>query len=68
MAKSLEDQLRQAIEQSGMTCYAIGKATGIDKGTLSRFMARKAGLSLASANSLIAVLGLELKPTVERKK
>ena len=42
----LSDQVRRAVDGCAMTRYAIYKATNIDQGTLSRFVAGKAGLSL----------------------
>ena len=56
--KSLGDQIRAAVNQSGMSRYAICKAAGIDQASFSRFMAGKVGLTLASLDRLAAVLGL----------
>jgi transcriptional regulator with XRE-family HTH domain len=61
MAELFSDQLRQAIERSGLSRYAIGKATGIDKGTMSRFMAGHVGLSLESIEKIVDVLDLRLE-------
>lgn len=56
----LSDQLRRAIVASGMSRYAIWKATGIDQSTLSKFMRGKGGLSVEGLDKLAACLGLEL--------
>jgi len=66
---TLADQIRQAIDDSGMSRYAICKATGIDQAALSRFMSGKVGLMLASLESLACLLELEIKsPKRKRRK
>ena len=67
-AVTVSEQLRQAIERSGMSRYAICKATGIDKAAMSRFMAGKTGFSTSSVDKLAALLGLELRPTTKRPR
>jgi transcriptional regulator with XRE-family HTH domain len=59
----ISDTLRQAIEDSGMTRYAIAQATGINESTLSRFVASGKEISLANADVLAAFLGYELART-----
>lgn len=63
MAKTLTDQLRQAIEDSGLTRYEIAKRTGIDQATLSRFVTRKLGLSMEALDALGECLGLSIVST-----
>jgi transcriptional regulator with XRE-family HTH domain len=58
--RPLSDQLRQAIKASGLTRYSIWQQTGIDQGTLSKFMAGGRGLSLASIDMLGGLLRLRL--------
>jgi hypothetical protein len=58
--KPLSDQLRQAIKASGLTRYSIWQQTGIDQGTLSKFMAGGRGLSLTSIDKLAGLLRLRL--------
>lgn len=66
---TLADQIRRAIDDSGMSRYAICKATGIDQAALSRFMSGKVGLMLASLESLAGLLELEIKsPKRKRRK
>ncbi len=60
--KALSDQIRAAIRASAHSRYAIWKATGIDQGALSHFMAGHRGLSLASLDELCEFLELELRP------
>lgn len=60
MAKTFSDQIRQAIQQSGVSLYAVGKACKIDKGNLSKFMAGHAGVSLRKIDQIAAMLGLQV--------
>lgn len=60
LAKRFSDQIRKAVEASGMTRYAICKALGIDQATMSRFMAG-AGMELANIDRLAELLGLTIR-------
>ncbi len=62
----LSDQIRQAVDDSGLSRYGICKVTGIDKALMSRFMAGKGGLSVRSLDALAAVLGLNIVATGKR--
>jgi hypothetical protein len=65
MAKELyhlEQQMREAISGSGMSCYQISKTAGVSEGQLSLFMNEKRSLTLKSASKIAEVLKLELKP------
>jgi transcriptional regulator with XRE-family HTH domain len=62
----LSDQIRAAISASGTTRYALAKQVGIPESALSRFMAGKQGLTLATLDKLADVLGLEIITTVQR--
>jgi len=57
---SLSDQLRQAIERSGVSRYSIWQQTGIDQGSLSKFMDGERGLSIESIDKLADLLGLHI--------
>jgi transcriptional regulator with XRE-family HTH domain len=57
---TLTQQVRRAIAESGLSRYGIAKASGIDQAALSRFMAGKTGLTLASLDALAGVLRLEI--------
>ena len=57
---TLGDQIRAAVNASGVSRYAICAAAGLDKGTMSRFMAGHVGLSLPTLNALADVLGLDV--------
>lgn len=58
---TVTEDLRNALERSGQTRYAVSKATGIPQSGLSRFAS---GYSLRGENidKLAEHLGLELKP------
>jgi hypothetical protein len=60
MGELFSDQLRRAIEESGLSRYAINKAAGIDKGVMSKFMAGKVGLRMESVDRIVSVLSLKL--------
>lgn len=57
---SLSDELRQAIEQSGVSRYSIWQQTGIDQGSLSKFMDGERGLSIESIDAIAELLGLHI--------
>jgi len=57
---SLSDELRQAVERCGLSRYSIWQQTGIDQGTLSKFMAGDRGLSIESIDKLATLLGLHI--------
>ena len=61
----LTDQLRQAIDDSGLTRYRIAKETGISESALAQFYNGHRGLSMESLNALGEFL--KLKITLGRK-
>jgi transcriptional regulator with XRE-family HTH domain len=63
--KLLGDQLRQAIDDSGLTRYRIAKATGIDESALAKFYNGRRGLSMDALNALGEFL--QLRITLGRK-
>ena len=54
------DVVRRAVNAAGVTRYRLCKASGVDKGTMSRFMAGKGGLPIESLDALAPVLGLRI--------
>jgi transcriptional regulator with XRE-family HTH domain len=63
--KLLTDQLRQAIDDSGLTRYRISKETGVSESALSQFYNRHRGLSMEAMNALGECLQLTI--TLGRK-
>ncbi|MBI2826535.1 MAG: helix-turn-helix domain-containing protein [Planctomycetia bacterium] len=58
--KSLTDQVRQAIDDSGLTRYRIAKETGLSEATLSKFYLGQRGLSMEALNALGECLELTI--------
>ena len=58
--KKLTDQLRQAIDDSGLTRYRISNETGISEATLSKFYLGQRGLSMEALNALGEFLQLTI--------
>ena len=56
----LSDQLRQAVDASGMSRYRVAKVLGIPESSMSKFMAGK-GLRLDSLDALADLLELDIK-------
>lgn len=57
---SIADQLRQAIERSGMTRYRVSQLSGISEAVLSRFATGQTDLTLGNTDKLCAALGLQV--------
>jgi plasmid maintenance system antidote protein VapI len=67
--KRFSDQIRDAVDSSGMSRYAICKAIGRPESSMSRFMAGKGGLSMDTLDRLAELLGLSLaRPGRKRQK
>lgn len=63
--KLVSDQIRQAIDESGLTRYRIAQETGISETTLSLFCNGQRGLPMRTLDTLGEFL--ELKITLGRK-
>lgn len=57
---SLADTIRAAVAGTGLSVYAVAKASGISQPMLHRFMAKDRTLTLESADKLCRYLRLEL--------
>ena len=67
-SKKLTDQLRQTIDNCGVTRYRIAKETGISESTLSKFCLGQRGISMDALDRLGEYLGLEIINRTDLKK
>jgi transcriptional regulator with XRE-family HTH domain len=58
--KRISDQLRMAIDASGLTRYRIAQETGISEATLSKFYLGQRGLSMKALDTLGECLQLTI--------
>jgi transcriptional regulator with XRE-family HTH domain len=58
--KRLSDRIREAVDASGLSRYAICKAIGLNQGAMSRFMSGKSGMSLDSLDRIAEFIGIEV--------
>ncbi len=56
----MTDQIRRAIDESGLTRYRIAHDTGIDESTLAKFYHGQRGLSLDNLDRLCGYLRLRI--------
>jgi len=66
----LSDQVRQAVNASGMTRYRICKTLGMGESTMSRFMTGTGGLSMENLDALADLLDMNItvgKPRPTKK-
>jgi transcriptional regulator with XRE-family HTH domain len=66
--KLLIDQVRQAIDDSGLSRYEVAKRTGIDESALSKFHLGRRGLSMEALNALGELLELKITLGYKRSK
>jgi plasmid maintenance system antidote protein VapI len=59
--KTIVDQLRKAIADSGETEYAIAKGSGVSQSVVNRFGHGQRSISIDTAAKLCAYLKLDLK-------
>jgi transcriptional regulator with XRE-family HTH domain len=64
----VSDQIRRAIDQSGITRYRLWKITGVSQATLSRFATGKAALSMEALDLIGEVLGMRIVVTKDASK
>jgi transcriptional regulator with XRE-family HTH domain len=63
----LTDQLRRAMDASGVSRYRISQETGIAEATLSRFMSGKGGLSMEGLDAIADYLRLNIVAEADKK-
>jgi hypothetical protein len=59
-APAISDQLKLAMKASGLTPYAIAKASGVNASAIQRFLHGERSLKLESVDKIAAALGLVL--------
>jgi len=64
----LSDQIRQAVESSGISQYRLSKEVRISKTSLSRFMRGERGLTLKAVDRLADFLGLAIVTRHKRQR
>jgi predicted transcriptional regulator len=57
---SFSDELRSAVDASGMSRYRIAQLLGIAESTLSRFMSGERGLTMKCLDALAQLLDLHV--------
>lgn len=67
-SQKLTDQLRQAIDDSGLTRYRIAQDTGIDESALAKFYNGHRGLSMEVLDRLGEYLDLTITMRKQGKK
>jgi transcriptional regulator with XRE-family HTH domain len=63
----LSDQIRRAVDASGLSRYRISKELGVAESTMSRFMSGQGGLSMDHLDALADLLDLNLKTGKRRR-
>ncbi len=58
----IQEQLRQAILNAGISRYRLSKLSGVTQAVISTFVNRKRSATMDTAAKLATVLGLELTP------
>ena len=62
------DRLRKAIEDSGMSRYAVARDAGLSYSIVHGFVNGTRGLTLDNAERIARVVGLELRPVRQKKR
>jgi transcriptional regulator with XRE-family HTH domain len=66
--KALSDQIRDAVNDSGMSRYRICAEIRLAQSTMSRFMAGETGLSMDVLDRLADLLGLSVVVKKPKRK
>ena len=67
-ARTVSEILRDSIQRHESTPAEIARATGVDKGRLSRFIRGQRSLTLPAVDALAKYLGLELATKQRRAR
>jgi len=66
--KTMSETLRAALQRSGMTPVQIERATGLQRGSILRFIRREHSLRLDLADLLAVFFKLQLRPARGKRK
>ena len=64
----LSNQVRRAVDASGLSRYRISKVLRVAESTMSRFMSGQGGLSMDNLDALADLLDLDLKTGKRRTR
>ena len=64
----LEKVLRDALKDSGLSTYQLGKLTGVSKAVIYRFISGQRSITLPTASKIAEAMELELKPKHKKGK
>ena len=64
---TLSDQVRAAVDASGLSRYRICKETGLSQAAMSRFMSGQGGLSMKALDRLADLLDLNITTNRRRR-
>lgn len=64
----MENQIRAAINNSGLSINRLAKDCGVSQPVLCRFVNGQRGITLATASKLAETLGFELVPKKRKRK
>jgi DNA transposition AAA+ family ATPase len=65
---SIDQQLREAIDKSGLTRYRIARDSGVDYAALCRYLDEGRDLRLSNVEKLAAYFGMRLTPPKTPKR
>ena len=65
---TISEQLRKAIERSGLSSYRLAHLANVPESTLSRFLKRERSLTLDTVDRLCAVLRHELRDSRRKSR
>ena len=71
MSKSkpnLENTLRDALKNSGLSTYKLEDLTGVPQAVIYRFISGQRSITLPTASRIAEAMGLELTPKKRQKK
>lgn len=66
--EKLSDQIRRAVDASGLSRYRISKELGVAESTMSRFMSGEGGLSMRHLDAMAELLELNITAARQRRK